>query len=152
MGNHDTPSISVLRLVFYHYACQVTLQLTLSKELACRPPSTLHIPHHQPGEADWADLQITMPVDCSMGHRPVGALALTWTGCPGHKANTEEKRFTDGACGQVISAPSPHPLHGSPLIPAWSSLPSPFLPPPPHLDPTPCIQHITRKCQQMPSV
>lgn len=121
--------------------------LALSKEFRCRPPKILPKTNHQTGEADWADLQITMPVDRSMRHRPVGAPGLTWTCCPGHGASTEEKRFTDGACGQVISSPSLLPLHSSPLIPTSSSLPPP--PPPPH-PPSPCIQHTTRK--QMPSV
>lgn len=57
-------------------------------------------------QQDWADLYITMAVDCSVGQRPVGALGLTWTDCPGQRANTEEKRFMDGACGQVIASPS----------------------------------------------
>lgn len=57
-----------------------------------------------------------MAVDGGMGHRPAWALGLTWTVCPGQRASTEEKRFTDEACGQVIASPSLQLLNSSPLI------------------------------------
>lgn len=63
-------------------------------------------PNSNRSPARLTDLHITTDVDCSVGQRPVGALGLTWTDCPGQRASTEEKRFMDGACGQVIASPS----------------------------------------------
>lgn len=102
------------------------------------------------GEADWADMQITMAVDGSTVHHSVGALGLTWNGCPGQRASAEEKRFTDGACGQVTPphthrhTTSPHPLFTllNPSLKA-SSLPSSFLYLTPHAPPPP-VSNILR--------
>lgn len=69
-------------------------------------PITFSKQQHESSETDRADLHIATAVDCSVGQHPVGALGLTWTDCPGQRASTEEKRFMDGACGQVIASPS----------------------------------------------
>ncbi|KAI4813657.1 hypothetical protein KUCAC02_002891, partial [Chaenocephalus aceratus] len=66
-----------------------------------------------------------------MGHGPVGAPGSPWNDFPGHGANTEEKRFTGVACGQVISSPSLHLLHSSPLNPSLKLPPSLLVTPPP---------------------
>lgn len=76
-------------------------------------------------------MQITVAVDGGMGHRPAGALGLTWTACPGQRASTEEKRFTDEACGQVIASPSLQLLNSSPLNLSLKLPPCVYLTPPP---------------------
>lgn len=146
VSSTDSVDNQILWTGGFHYNKQMTVKQWNTVTKQEKHKNAKRSSTRSSGENAAADLQIPSPRwsinreivtegatyhnDCWQ-QRGTAGLCMTWTGCPGQRASIEEKRFTDGACGQaslvlLSSPPSQLSLNPSLKLPP-SPLPSLFL-------------------------